>query len=91
MEEVLPNLWISNLQKANDLIPISSKNISVIVNCSKSYSTCNVDYNYRVPVSASSGETFHQCELLYKYLDNAVDFIHEKIMNEKSISLLSNW
>ena len=85
MEEIIPNLWISNLQTANDLIQVSSKNIKVIVNCSKNYNTCIVDSTYRVPVSASSGETFHECELLYKYLDSAVNFIHTKLMNKNRV------
>ena len=81
MEEIIPNLWISNLQVANDLINISSKKIQVIINCSTDYATCNVKYNYRIPVSAAIGEYNKQCEILYKYIPECVDYIHEKIMN----------
>jgi hypothetical protein len=81
MEEIIPNLWISNLQIANDLINISNKNIQVIVNCSRDYSTCNVKYNYRVPVVAAAGEYAKQCEILYNYIPQSVDYIHNKIMD----------
>lgn len=85
MEEIIPNLWISNLQVANDLINISSKNIQVIINCSRDYSTCNVKYNYRVPVSAAAGEYSKQCEILYNYIPETVDYIYNKIMNRMKV------
>lgn len=85
MEEILPNLWLSNLQIANDLVSITSKNIDVIVNCSKNYNVCSVKFNYRLPISSTATDISSEFEVMYNHLSNCVDFIYEKINQEQSV------
>ena len=85
MEEVIPNLWISNLQLANDLITISNKSIDVIVNCSKDYSVCNVKDTYRVPINDLNSEYSKRYELFYNHIHQCVDYIYNKIINGSKV------
>lgn len=85
MEEIIPNLWISNLQMANDLINISSKRIKTIINCSKKSPVCSVKFSYRVPVSIPKQSSVDNFEYLYIHLNDCVDYIHQKMSNENKV------
>ena len=85
MEEIIPNLWISNLQLANDLITVANKNIDAIVNCSKDYSVCNVKDTYRLPINDLNSNCSEKYEIFYNHIHQCISYIYNKLINGSKV------
>lgn len=85
--EILPKLFIGNIQSAKDLNFITKNNIEVIINCSNNINNyfinnTNIKY-YKCPIDDSLEE--YDIDLMKSYLPYFIKIIDESLSNNKSV------
>lgn len=82
--EIIPNLWLGDINIARNKNFFDENNIDIVINCSKDIEFfCNYTKNIRISVD----DNLEECEIekFYEYIEKAVDFIHDEILNNKNI------
>lgn len=85
--EIIPNLYIGNIDSAKNLKFIKNKKIKVIINCSTSIPnyfqyTTNIEY-FRLAVEDNLLE--YDVDLMTKYLPNYVNIIDKSLSQNKPV------
>ena len=82
--EIIPGLWLGNINiaKNNEFFTIYS--ITTIINCTKDIPFYS-NYTKNVRISVNDDLQKHEVDRMFDYLDTACDLIHEKLLNCESI------
>ena len=85
--EVLPHFWIQYYNE--NLIIIKQKNIKNIIHLSKyePFIKNNIE-EIRIPIEYENENLEEQNNIMFQYLFDITDYIHDKIMNNQNILLL---
>ena len=93
--EILPHLWLSDFYNYDDAKFLKEKKIKIIINVSKnknfSKNNNRLDIEeIRIPVEYDEEETSveEMNRILYEYIYDVTDYMHEKIMSNKNILLI---
>ena len=87
--EVLPHFWITYYN--NNLFIIKKKKINHIIHLSKneSFIKKNNIEELRIPIDYNDSQSYEeQNNIMYQYLFDITDYIHEKILNNENILLI---
>lgn len=80
MIPIIPNLWIGNIDKAQDIDLINNNNINILINCCK---------NQNIPIQKSvyypPNIKIHLCDSILKKANYYTDLIEEYLKNENKI------
>jgi protein-tyrosine phosphatase len=82
--EILPGLWLGNINsaKSNDFFQIY--NISIVINCSKDIPFFS-NFTKNIRISVNDNLQRHEIDRMFDYLDKACDLIHNSLLNSESI------
>ncbi len=86
MTEIIPNLFIGNLNTSYDLEFLKLNKINCIINCTINKQFINyenIKYKYRIPIK--DDKTDQEAYLLYLVLDQVVEIIYKHIKNNDNI------
>jgi len=82
--EILPNLWLGNINIARNSIFFTKNNIKIVFNCSKDINFfSNYTENIRIPIDDNLKKT--EIKKMYDYLDKAADLINTKLSNNEGV------
>jgi protein-tyrosine phosphatase len=90
--EILPHFWIHYYNNEGKLKIIKNKKINTIIHLSKnnSFLKNNSDIEeIRIPIDYNDSNSYEeQNNIMYQYLFDITDFIHNKITNNEKILLI---
>jgi len=82
--EIIPRLWIGNMNDALNYGLLKNLNVKTVVNCTKDIQFINNDLtNIRVPVDDNLEP--QEIENMYKLMNRAVDLIHLSLMSGETV------
>jgi hypothetical protein len=93
--EIIPHLWIADFENYDDKRFLKDKKITTIINLSKykNFSNTNAKMSIdeiRIPIEydeeTDSSEKINM--ILYEYLFDITEYIHERVINMKNILLV---
>ena len=93
--EIIPHFWIADFENYDDKRFLRDKNITTIINLSKykNFSSTNAKLSIdeiRIPIEydEETDSTDRINMLLYEYLFDITEYIHERVINMKNILLV---
>ena len=84
VNEIYPGLWLGDINSASDLKFLRAKKISCIINCTLTIpfpKLPQIKYRHRVPVKDNMKP--EQIYLMYRMLDEAINFIIKHLPEEQ--------
>jgi hypothetical protein len=89
--EIIPHLWISYYK--DNLSIIKDKKIKNIIHLNKnaSFIKNNKIEEIKIPIDYNDNDTYEEMNIImYQHLFDITEYIHQKIINNENILLLSN-
>ena len=75
--EIIPNLWIGDINSANDTKFLCENNVTVIINCTVKYGWCKLPYpvtRIRVPINDRGIQ--EDFDMMYTYMNKVIPVIY---------------
>jgi len=82
--EIVSNLWLGNILVAKNKMFFDENNIDYVINCTKDVPFYS-NYTQNVRISVDDNLKSNEINTMYKYLNRAADFIHNKLQDNKTI------
>jgi len=82
--EIIPGLWLGNINIAKNNEFFTIYNINTIINCSTDIPFYS-NYTKNIRISVNDNLKKFEIDRMFDYLDKACNLIHEKLLNSESI------
>lgn len=82
--EILPNLWLGNINSAKNKSFFDDHNINIVLNCTKDIPFYS-NYTKNIRISVDDNLEDSEIDKFYLYIEKAVDLLNIELMNNKNI------
>jgi len=82
--EILPNLWLGDINSSKNKCFFDDNNIDIVMNCTKDIPFYS-NYTKNIRISIDDNLENSEIDKLYLYLDKAVDLLNMELLNNKNI------